>query len=172
VERISIAVLTISDGVAAGDRDDTSGRAIVDWATRRGMHVDVHTTSPDRTDIIASTLLKMCDSGVDVVLTTGGTGLTARDVTPEATMAVVERSVPGIAEAMRARGAAHTPMAWLSRGIAGTRGDTLIVNLPGSTNGVRDGLAVLDDVVDHAVQLLRGVDTQTHPASSPSQTDG
>lgn len=153
----------MSDGVAAGERDDTSGRAVVDWAMRRGMRVDVHTTSPDATDAIAASLLKMADEGVDLIVTTGGTGLTTRDVTPEATAAVIDRVVPGIAETMRARGAAHTPMSWLSRGIAGVRGETLIVNLPGSTSGVRDGLAVLDELVDHAVQLLRGVDTQKHP---------
>lgn len=127
------------------------------------MKLDAHTCVPDATDLIGGALLQMAVEGVDLVVTTGGTGLTERDVTPEATMAVVDRMVPGIAEALRARGAAHTKMSWLSRGIAGVRGSTLIVNLPGSTGGVRDGLAVLDDIVDHAVQLLRGVDTQNHP---------
>jgi molybdenum cofactor synthesis domain-containing protein len=160
---ITISVLTISDGVASGDRDDASGRAIIEWAGGRGMKLDAHTCVPDATDMISGALLQMAVEGVDLVVTTGGTGLTERDVTPEATMAVVDRIVPGIAETMRARGAEHTKMSWLSRGIAGVRGQTLIVNLPGSTGGVRDGLVVLDEVIDHAVQLLRGVDTQNHP---------
>lgn len=162
---ITISVLTVSDSVCSGDRADTSGPAIVQWADARGMLVREHAVVPDRTDRIVTALLRMCDAGADVVLTTGGTGLTSRDVTPEATHAVIERHVPGIAETMRARGAAHTSMSWLSRGIAGVRDHTLIVNLPGSTGGVRDGLAVLDDFIDHAVQLLRGVDTASHPVS-------
>jgi len=96
---------------------------------------------------------------VDVVLTTGGTGLTQRDVTPEATVAVLEREAPGIAEALRAGSAAHFPRAWLSRGRAGTRGRTLIVNLPGSAGGVKDGLAVLTTFIDHAVELASGEKT-------------
>jgi len=95
-----------------------------------------------------------------VVLTTGGTGLTARDVTPEATAAVLDRSAPGIAEALRATAAPQFPRAWLSRGVAGTRGRTLIVNLPGSSGGVRDGLAVLDGLLDHAVELVTGARTE------------
>jgi molybdenum cofactor synthesis domain-containing protein len=106
---------------------------------------------------IAAKLSRWSDSGeVDVILTTGGTGLTARDVTPEATLSVLDRQAPGIAEAIRARPAAAFPRAWLSRGRAGTRGRTLIVNLPGSSGGVTDGLAVLDDLLDHAVALVRG----------------
>jgi molybdenum cofactor synthesis domain-containing protein len=97
-----------------------------------------------------------------VILTTGGTGLTERDVTPEATLAVLEREAPGIAEAIRAEGAAQTPYTWLSRAVAGTRGRTLIVNLPGSESGVRDGLAVLDRILSHAVQLVRGIETGKH----------
>jgi molybdenum cofactor synthesis domain-containing protein len=112
---------------------------------------------PDDTGGIASKLTRWADSGeMDVILTTGGTGLTARDVTPEATSAALERTAPGIAEALRARAAPRFPRAWLSRGVAGTRGKTLIVNLPGSTSGVRDGLAVLAEFIDHAVELVSG----------------
>jgi molybdenum cofactor synthesis domain-containing protein len=107
-------------------------------------------------------LLELAGEDCDLVLTTGGTGLTARDVTPEATLAAVERLVPGIAEALRIRGADQTKYSWISRGIAGVRGRTLVVNLPGSETGVRDGLAVLDEFLAHAVQLLRGVETHKH----------
>lgn len=163
VERIRIAIVTVSDGVAAGTREDRSGNAIVEWAAARGHHVETHIVVPDRHESLAASLCQLADGGlVDLVLTTGGTGLTERDVTPEATRFVLEREAPGIAEAIRARGAEHTPYAWLSRGLAGTRKRALIVNLPGSESGVRDGLAVLDTLTRHAVQLLRGIDTGRH----------
>ena len=164
MEPIRIAILTVSDGVAAGTRVDESGAHIARWAAEQGRMLAAHEVVPDRTDRITAMLLRLCDGGAaDVVLTTGGTGFTRSDVTPEATRAVIQREAPGLAEAIRSRGAAHFPHALLSRGIAGIRGATLIVNLPGSGGGVRDGLAVLDEVVTHAVQLLRGVDTQDHP---------
>src|SRR5690606_1492497 len=115
----------------------------------------------DDSDRIVPALFALADgTGTDVILTTGGTGLTARDTTPEATRAVITREVPGIAERIRAAGSMQTPYAALSRGVAGVRGSTLIVNLPGSTAGVRDGLRILDDLIDHAVQLLRGANTE------------
>jgi molybdenum cofactor synthesis domain-containing protein len=158
-----IAVLTVSDGVAAGTRTDTSGAAVTAWIAGRSATLAAHDVVPDAADAIAAALLALADrDDVDVILTTGGTGLTSRDVTPEATRAVIDRDVPGIAERLRLAGADHTPYASISRGIAGTRGSTLIVNLPGSTSGVRDGLGVLDDIIDHAVQLLRGTDTESH----------
>lgn len=163
MDPIRLAILTVSDGVARGSRADASGDAVAAWAAGRGYRVVARAVVPDEMDRIAAALKANADrDGADVVLTTGGTGFTERDVTPEATAAVIGRAAPGLAEAIRARGARHTPFAWLSRGVAGMRGRTLFVNLPGSTGGVRDGLAVLDTVLEHAVQLLRGVDTERH----------
>ena len=152
-----LAILTISDAGHRGERADTSGDAIAAWAAERGYALAERAVVPDETGRIAGMLCAWADGDVaDLVLTTGGTGLTPRDVTPEATRAVLEKEAPGIAEALRMAVFPRFPRAALSRGTAGVRGRTLIVNLPGSTGGVRDGLAVLHDLVEHAVELVRG----------------
>jgi molybdenum cofactor synthesis domain-containing protein len=157
---VRVAILTISDAGARGERADTSGDAIAAWVESRGYQAAARTLVPDEVTDIVRTLLGWCDDDVaDLVLTTGGTGLSPRDVTPEATRVVLERDAPGIAEAIRNSAVPRFPRAMLSRGLAGVRNRTLIVNLPGSPGGVADGLAVLATVVDHAVELVRGART-------------
>jgi len=154
---IRVAVLTISDAGSRGERADTSGDAIVSWLAGRGFTLALRALVPDDVTRIATTLASWADGDqADLLLTTGGTGLTPRDVTPEATKAVLEREAPGLAEAMRYSVYPRFHRAALSRGVAGVRGRALIINLPGSPGGVRDGLAVLDDLVEHAVQLVHG----------------
>lgn len=154
---LRVAILTVSDAGSRGERADTSGDAIAAWVAERGFTLAARALVPDETTRIATTLAEWADEEVAaLVLTTGGTGLTPRDVTPEATRAVLEREAPGIAEAMRHSVYPRFHRAALSRGVAGVRGRSLIVNLPGSPGGVRDGLAVLDDLVEHAVQLVQG----------------
>jgi molybdenum cofactor synthesis domain-containing protein len=154
---LRVGVLTISDACSRGERDDASGAVIVDWCTVRGDTVSRRACIPDESVTIVSTMMEWADRGtVDVIISTGGTGLSPRDVTPEATRTVIEREAPGIAEALRAAAIPRFPRAALSRGVAGLRGRVLLVNLPGSPGGVRDGVAVLDDILDHAVAIARG----------------
>lgn len=154
---LRVAVLTVSDAGARGERVDTSGDAIVAWLTSRNYRLTVRALVPDEATEISARLRDWADHDMaDLILTTGGTGLTQRDVTPEATSAVLEKEAPGLAEALRMTVYPRFHRAALSRGVAGVRAKSLIVNLPGSTGGVKDGLGVLDDLVEHAVELIRG----------------
>jgi molybdenum cofactor synthesis domain-containing protein len=151
-------VVTASNRAAAGVYEDRSGRALADGLAALGFDVEGPHVRPDDAGELEAVLRAAVDAHVDVVLTTGGTGLSPTDVTPEATRAVLEREAPGIAEAIRRYGEPQVPTSVLSRGLAGTAGRTLIVNLPGSTGGVRDALAVLGPLLPHIVSQLRGGD--------------
>jgi molybdenum cofactor synthesis domain-containing protein len=152
-----VAILTCSDKGASGDREDTSGDTIERRCLDAGHELVARRVVADDVDVIATLLRDWCDSGaVDVVITTGGTGLTLRDVTPEATSQVAERDVPGIPVALFVEGLKHTPFAALTRGLAVTRGATLIVNLPGSPKAVDEGMDVLLPLIDHVAALLAG----------------
>jgi len=154
---LRLGILTISDACSRGERADSSGDLIASWARERQYAVAERGLIPDDTVRISVALAQWADTDrADLIITTGGTGLTERDVTPEATRAILEKEAPGIAEALRMTSFPRFPRAALSRGTAGVRGKTLIVNLPGSPGGVRDGLAVLTNLVEHAVELVRG----------------
>ncbi len=155
---IRVGVLTISDLGAQGRREDVSGETIKEIVTERlGAEVAEYEIVPDERELIETVLVEWADvSKVDLILTTGGTGFSPRDVTPEATQAVIERQAPGLAEAMRSQGLQSTPHAMLSRAVAGIRGKTLIVNLPGSPKAVREGLEVILPAIPHAIEILRG----------------
>ena len=154
---IRVGILTISDSVCAGRREDASGPALRNHCTASKWAIAAEATVPDDREGIAGQLRAWVDGGVaNVILTTGGTGVSARDITPEATRSVIDREIPGMAEQMRSRGLEQTKFSVLSRAIAGTRGGALIVNLPGSPRGAVHSLKAIEDVIPHVIDLLSG----------------
>ena len=158
---IGVGILTASDKGSIGARADESGVLIGELMKENGATVIDYIIVPDEKDVIISNLKRMADQlGVDLILTTGGTGFSPRDVTPEATLAVIERTAPGIPETMRMKSLAITNMAMLSRAVAGIRNQTLIINLPGSPKAVRECLEIILPVLPHAIQILKGQTTE------------
>jgi molybdopterin adenylyltransferase len=154
---IQVAIVTVSDSAVAGTREDRSGPKLRERVEALGWTVAAQELVPDETALIADVLRRLADSGrVSVILTTGGTGVALRDVTPEATRAVIEREIPGVAEVMRAEGSKFTPLAALSRAVAGVRGRTVIINLPGSPKGAVESLDSIVKLVPHMIDLLQG----------------
>jgi len=157
MHELRIGVLTCSDTRSAGSAEDTSGKAIIALSEERGWSIAAYHVVPDDHDTIAAALVEMADvDEVDVLLTTGGTGLGPRDVCPEVTLAHADREVPGIAEAIRAESMRITKRAMLSRGAAAQRGRTLIINLPGSEKAVRESFAIVADQLEHAAEMMAG----------------
>jgi len=157
-----IGILTISDRCSQGLMIDTAGPAVAALLGRQWPKAEiVNDLVPDDENVIVGKLERLCEQGVALILTAGGTGLGPRDRTPEATRRVIDREAPGIAEAMRSLGAASNPLAWLSRGVAGLRGKTLIVNLPGSKRGAEESLAAILPLLAHGIEVAAG--GQTHP---------
>ncbi len=159
----SFGVLTVSDKGSRGERVDKSGQVIKDMLSAVGGQIVDYDIVPDEADQIAAKLAGWADSGkIDVILTTGGTGLSSRDVTPEATLSIVDKVVPGFGEAMRIRTLEKTPMAMLSRATAGLRRQCLIINLPGSPRAVQECLEVILPAIPHAVEIIKGIVTEHH----------
>jgi molybdopterin adenylyltransferase len=164
MEPIRAGVVTVSDKGYAGEREDSSGPLLAELLRKMGVQIVQQTIVPDEQAEVRRTLIVLADEArLDLIVTTGGTGPAPRDVTPEATRTVIEREMPGLAEVLRFEGYRQTPLAVISRGVAGIRGRTLIVNLPGSPKAVREGMETLTPILPHAIRMLRGVDTEHRP---------
>ncbi|MEE9400240.1 MAG: molybdopterin adenylyltransferase [Dehalococcoidales bacterium] len=158
---LNVAILTISDKGSRGQRHDESGKVIRERLSVLDSHVVKYEIIPDEIEVISQKLIEWADKGdVDIILTTGGTGLSQRDVTPDATLTIIDKVVPGLAETMRAKTLSKTPMAMLSRATAGVRGKCLIINLPGSPKAVDECLEVILPVITHAVEIIKGEVTE------------
>ena len=158
---LKIAVITVSDKGYRGEREDRSGKYIVDYFKEKGWEVSDYTIVPDETDIIRDKLIDICDAEkANLIITTGGTGFSLRDVTPEATEEVIEKKVPGFSEMLRIEGQKKTPRAILSRGVSGIRKNTLIINIPGSIKGVKDSLELIYRSLPHGIDILAGRDAE------------
>ena len=162
----TLGVLTSSDSRSQGNIEDVSGNLIIELMRDHGYNVVQYEIVPDEVDVISNMLKKWADiDKLDLIVTTGATSLTVRDIMPEATTAVLDKQIPGIAEAMRIEGMKFTPMAMLSRGVAGIRGSTLILNLPGSPNAVKENLGAVLSVLQHAIEMIQN-DVHQHPSNS------
>ncbi len=164
MDPIRASVVTVSDTGYAGEREDSSGPLLAELLRKMGAQVVQQAIVPDEQAEIRRTLIALADEAhLDLIVTTGGTGPAPRDVTPEATRTVIEREMPGLAEVLRFEGYRQTPLAVISRGVAGIRGRTLIVNLPGSPRAVREGMETLIPILPHTIRMVRGVDTEHRP---------
>jgi len=150
------AVVTVSDKGAAGEREDKSGAVVVEILEKWGIHVSRREIVPDEANLLSELLVALCDQAFDLIVTTGGTGVSPRDVTPEATLAVIDKEIPGMAEAMRAESLKVTSHAMISRAVCGLRGGALIINLPGSPKGARENLEVVMPAVPHTLEVAGG----------------
>lgn len=155
MNNIKIGLITVSDRSSRGEREDLSGPELRKWCDKMNFTVSEELVVPDELDIIKKSLIELSDKGLDLILTTGGTGFAPRDLTPEATRAVIEKEAPGFAEVMRMRSLQITPHAMLSRAVSGIRKKTLIINLPGSPKGARENIEFIEKAIPHALKLLR-----------------
>ena len=158
--RFRAAVVTVSDKGAAGEREDRSGTVVRELLEAAGLEVERSEVVPDEAEVVSGLMVELCDRGFDLIVTTGGTGVSPRDVTPEATRAVIDREIPGMAEAMRASSCRVTPHAMISRAVCGLRGATLIINLPGSPKGARENLEVVMPALPHALEVAGGLSSE------------